>query len=791
MFELRTLGGASLLRDGIPVTGAATQRRPLAVLAQLAVAGEMGVSREKLVGRLWPDSTEDAARRVLAQTLYALRRSLAEDHLVDGTSTLRLNPAVIGSDVSRFTGAVEHGDVERAAAEYGGVFLDGFHLSDAAEFERWVDDERLRLQREYANVLEALAERAAAHSDHASEAEWWRRRAVLDPLDTRIGACLMRALHASGDIGGALQHARVHDALAREELGESTPSPLLELANELRSRPAREDRATVLPRSALDAESAPMAEARSSTALAPAPDRRTRRWRLVVGLVAAAVLAGMAWLFARRAGERAPTTDAGLTTLAVLPFVTLTPRADLQFLRVGIADAIITQLANARQLRVRPTTAILSFDDERVDPRRAGQLLAAEYVVTGAVQDVGGRLRVSVQLVEAADRTPRWGASYELPRADLLGLQDSVAHRVVDALRVRLSEAERERLFRRYTANTAAYEAYLRGRSELARHTDAGTRAAIDAFSHAVTLDSTYALAWAGLGMASAEMHLRFASGPAVKVWRDSAQAQTLHALALDSSLAEVHQSLAAVARKSDFDWDRTILYSRRALELSSSLDLPHYYIAAAFYHLGLLEEAEREVQKGAAVNPAGDHLEQLRSHAVTALFSGRYREALEALEEADRLGDRSISGTYLAQARYYAGSRSDAEPVLRQLVRTGSASGAARARATLASIVAAAGSRSEAVALVRAAEGGDYMDHHVAYSIGAAHAQLGDRRAAVQWLERAASSGFPCYAWYGRDPLLAPLRGDSAFTRLLTELRQTSERARDRYAGPAKIRPP
>jgi TolB-like protein len=571
-----------------------------------------------------------------------------------------------------------------------------------------------------------------------------------------------------------------------EELGESPPSPLVELGQRLRSRPSADVPAPAAPTSA-PAALVPVAPSLPPRVVTqPAEDtgpRPMRRWRLVAGLVLAAAVAGGAWIFALRPDDRVMIAEGGNTTLAVLPFVTLTPGGDLDFLRIGIADAIITQLANAKQLRVRPTSAILRFDSQRVDSRRAGQALAAEYLLTGTVQDVGARLRVSVQLIGASDGTPRWGESYELPRSDLFALQDSVAQRVLDALPVRLSEAERERLFRRYTANTAAYEAYLRGRADLARHTEPETRAAIQAFSDALALDSSYALAWAGLGMASAEMHLRFATGPAVNAWRDSAQHQTQRALALDSSLAEVHQSLAAVARKSDFDWDRTISESRRAIALSPSLDLPHYYIAGAFYHLGLLEEAEREVRTGTEVNPAGDNLEQLLSHGVTSLFAGRYQDALDALERADRLGDRSISGTYLAEAQYYAGHRAEAEAILRELVRSGSASAAVRARAALASIVAAAGSRDEARTLVQSAEAGEYVGHHVAYSIGAAYAQLGDPRAAVRWLERAAATGFPCYPWYARDPLLLPLQSDSGFRRLLDELRVTTERARRRYA--------
>ncbi len=787
MFELRTFGGVALLRDGVPVTGPAIQRRRLAVLVQLAAAGDLGVSRDKLLARLWQESSEDAARRALAQTVYALRRALDDDHLVDGTSIVRLNTSVMGSDVRRFSDAIARGDLVGAVAEYGGPFLDGFHVPDAGEFENWGADERQRLQREYARALEKLAEDAGRRAEHTAEAEWWRRRAAIDPLDARVGARLMEALHASGDLTAALQYARVHEALFHEELGDSTPSPLVELGQRLRSRPS----ADTPPATPAEATPAPVPVAPSlPPRVVPRPVENTgpppmRRWRLVAGLALAAVLTGTALIFARRRDDRVMIADSGHTTLAVLPFVTLTSGGDLDFLRVGIADAIITQLANAKQLRVRPTSAILRFDSQRVDARRAGQALAAEYLLAGTVQDVGARLRVSVQLIGAGDGTPRWGESYELSRSDLFALQDSVAQRVVDALPVRLSEAERERLFRRYTANTAAYEAYLRGRADLARHTETGTRAAIRAFSEALALDSAYALAWAGLGMASAEMHLRFASGAAVNAWRDSAQQQTLRALSLDSSLAEVHQSLAAVARKSDFDWERTIAESRRAIALSSSLDLPHYYMAGAFYHLGLLEEAEREVRAGRDVNPAGDQLEQLLSHGVTSLLAGRYQDAVTALEQADRLGDQSVSGTYLAEAQYYTGHRAEAEAILRELLRSGSASAAARARAILASILAAAGSRDEARALLRSVEAGDYMGHHVAYSIGTAYAQLGDPRAAVRWLERAAATGFPSYPWYARDPLLAPLQSDSGFTRLLDELRVTTERARRRYAAP------
>jgi serine/threonine-protein kinase len=417
MFELRTFGGVALLQDGIPVTGPAIQRRRLAVLVQLAAAGELGISRDKLVARLWPESGEEPARKAFAQTVYALRRALGDDHLVDGTSVLHLNTALMGSDVRRFNDAIARGDLASAVTEYGGPFLDGFHVPDAVEFEHWGEEERQRLQREYARSLEKLAEDAGRRADHTAEAEWWRRRAAIDPLDTRVGARLMEALHASGDLAAALQYARVHDALARDELGDSRQSPLVDLGQRLRSRPVADLASPSTPPAGTPvpvpmaappaaAEPPPAELPRLAEATVPPP---RRRWRLVAGVALAAALAGIGWIYATRPADRVMVAEGDHTTLAVLPFVTLTPGGDLDFLRIGIADAIITQLANAKQLRVRPTSAILRFDSQRVDPRRAGQALAAEYLLIGTVQDVGARLRVSVQLIGAGRRHIRGG----------------------------------------------------------------------------------------------------------------------------------------------------------------------------------------------------------------------------------------------------------------------------------------------------------------------------------------------------------------------------------------------
>jgi len=499
----------------------------------------------------------------------------------------------------------------------------------------------------------------------------------------------------------------------------------------------------------------------------------------IAGAAALLLLAGVFYL--NRGGG--PGEPAGPIPLAVLPFRTFGAAGDSSVLAIGIPDAIITRLAGVRQMRLRPTSAVLPYAGKDADPGEIGRALAVRYLLTGTVQAAADRLRVSVQLLRAGDGSPLWGSHYDLARKDLLTLQDSIAERVSASLAVRLSADEHDRLYRRYTANPAAYEWYLRGRAQLARVTEDGTRAALQSFERALALDSKYALAQAGLAMASADMHLRFASGPEVKLWGERAKEEAARALALDPNLAEAHLAKAAVSRKADFDWESTLEESGRALALNPNLDVAHYFREAAFYHLGLFDLAEREDREAVGVDPS-DQVEQLRTRGVVAFLQGRYPEAVKNLEAARRSSSRAYTDSYLAQAYYYNGDSTRAIATLDSLSQTTSAPPANRARAALASFLAHQGEKEEAEALIAMVVGKEgYVDHHVAYSLGAAYAQLGQPEQAASWLTKAMETGFPCYPWFERDPLLDPVRQDPRVRQVLTQVRQSWEAAKSRYS--------
>lgn len=234
MLLVQTFGGLTLALEEGPVTGALTQRRRLALLALLAVARHRGVSRDTLMAYLWPESDASHARHALSQLLHAQRRAFAPDDLFLGQKTVRLNPAVARSDVGAFEDAIDRGAPVEAARWYVGPFLDGFFLRGAPEFERWVDATRTRLARRMCAACIELARAAAAAGDAAPAAEWWRRAAGVDPLDSSLARNVVTALDAAGNRAGAVQYGEAHCRRVMQDLGVPPDPSLLALIAELR-----------------------------------------------------------------------------------------------------------------------------------------------------------------------------------------------------------------------------------------------------------------------------------------------------------------------------------------------------------------------------------------------------------------------------------------------------------------------------------------------------------------------------------------------------------------------------
>jgi DNA-binding SARP family transcriptional activator len=226
-YRLTVFGGLAIADVGGSSPAIGNHRKKLAFLAALAVGGDRGVSRDRLLAWFWPESDTDRARNSLNQFAYSIRRELGDDALVGTSDEVRLNPDVVGSDIADFRAALAAGAVETVTAVCVGPFLDAVFLRDVPDFERWVGDTRATLADEYAHALDTALDRATANQRHRDALRWARLLAQHDPLSTRHALRLIQALERSGDVPSALRHAEIHAARLRAEL-EIAPDPALD-----------------------------------------------------------------------------------------------------------------------------------------------------------------------------------------------------------------------------------------------------------------------------------------------------------------------------------------------------------------------------------------------------------------------------------------------------------------------------------------------------------------------------------------------------------------------------------
>ena len=478
------------------------------------------------------------------------------------------------------------------------------------------------------------------------------------------------------------------------------------------------------------------------------------------------------WVSQRLRDSRSASSRQAAVRLAVLPFAVDGTGDEL--LGVGLADLLITRLAGLRL----PTLRVLSSGAVRqlhatCEIAKRGSPLAVDYMFCGTAKLRGDNYFVTLQLVRPSDGTVEWGDRFSFPRGRIAELEAVIAERLVPELHVPLTEQGRAQLARRQTISVEAQRHYIAGRALMVRHD--GLDQLIGEFENAVRLDPGYARAWAGLAQAFAREYWNTESPEAAARYRARAMEAALRAQSLDPTLGEAHEALSSVYRYSDTDWDKCISEARKALELDPTLELPHHNMATAFYHLGFSDLSDQESLAGLAANPESRYDATL-NRARSALYGGNYRTA-------EQLALQVKYSWIVAEARFYLDHFEESERGLREIIASPKARvSARRARASLASILAAAKRRNEAEAVLHPLLTGPPHDHHVSYRIATAHAQLGRLEEAVRWLKKSAETGFPCYTWFDRDPLLDPVRQLASFRRLMDEQREEWQIRKSRY---------
>src|SRR5262245_34437843 len=231
--RLHALGGLSITANGVVLSGTVARRRSLALLALVASSND-GVSDERALSLLWPDMDSHKARNNLKQVAFTLRQALGRDAFLRTTTTLRLDPALFSVDRWDFEKAIAAKAPARALELYSGPFLAGFHLAGLTDFEQWAESERERLSHLYSAALTSVALSAETSGDFQTAIDLWRRVVSEDRLNDTNAQRLIRALAASGDTAGALQQAKVHELLIKQELDLQPSQTFSQLLVEIR-----------------------------------------------------------------------------------------------------------------------------------------------------------------------------------------------------------------------------------------------------------------------------------------------------------------------------------------------------------------------------------------------------------------------------------------------------------------------------------------------------------------------------------------------------------------------------
>ncbi len=312
----------------------------------------------------------------------------------------------------------------------------------------------------------------------------------------------------------------------------------------------------------------------------------------------------------------------GKHSIAVLPFVDMSPKKDQEYFCDGLAEELINALTHIKTLRVAARTSAFSFKGEKYDVREIGDKLNVDAILEGSIRKAGERLRITVQLVSAADGYHMWSEKYDRNMEDIFAIQDEISLAIVDKLKIELLGDEAALLVKRGTDDLEAYDLYIKGRFFWEQR-GKGLEKAIEYFKRALARDPNYAQAYAGL--ADSYNLLGFYGFMPSREAFSRARENALKAIEIDGTLAEAHSSLAWVHQFCDWDLSAAENEFKRAIELN-----PDYVPAHNWYSITLLladrgDESLRENERAIELAP-------LAVHAIM-----QYGWNLSGLREFDR----------------------------------------------------------------------------------------------------------------------------------------------------------
>jgi serine/threonine protein kinase/tetratricopeptide (TPR) repeat protein len=433
-------------------------------------------------------------------------------------------------------------------------------------------------------------------------------------------------------------------------------------------------------------------------------------------------------------GAHAPASQQ--KSVAVLYFENQSGAKDDEYLRDGITEDVITELSKIRGLNTFSRPTVLAFRDKPVTPAQIGQQLGAAYVLTGTLRRAGTRLRISTQLVDTQTDFPLWSERFDREMKDVFEVQDEIARKIAEALRVTLSPQELEALAIKPTENLQAYDLYLRGKRYARRQTRQDLEFALQMFENAVAMDPSFALAYAACANACAMFFCNYSRD---QMWVERAREASGKAVALRWDLPEVQVSQAWVLYAAELH-NEAVRMVKKAIERKRDCEGAYYLLCRSLFAAGRHQEIVDVAE--VAIEASGEdynvYVPILNALGAMGQHEGRRKiiqKQMEALENHTKQVPEDARARVLLAGDYAILGR--VEDALRELNL------AVTLRANEASIL---------------------------YNAACVYCLLKRKPEALDALGKAWEAGFKDATWARRDPDIALLHGDPEFERLYPE---------------------
>ncbi len=420
-------------------------------------------------------------------------------------------------------------------------------------------------------------------------------------------------------------------------------------------------------------------------------------------------------------------------SIAVLYFENLSGVKEDEYLRDGVTEDIISELSKIKTLRIFSRTTVLAYRDKPVTPVQVGQQLGAAFLLTGSLRRAGTRLRINAELVDTHTNFPLWSERYDREMADVFEVQDEIARKIAEALRITLTPQEQEALAAKPTENLQAYDLYLRGKSYARRVTRQDTEFALQMFENAVALDPRFALAHAAIAFTCAQYHWHFDRAPA---WIERAKAASQRASALGKDAPEIQVAEAWISY-AEGKYDEAVDLIRKAIGRKPDTEGAYYLLGRTLFAAGKYQEVVDMAESAIASSGEDYNVYVPINNALGALGKSEMlrhfvHQRIQVLEAHLKKIPEDARGRTLLATDYVHFNRED--DALRE------------------------------ANLAMALRPNDAM---VMYNVACVFGKLDKKPECLEALYKAWSAGFRDPAWARRDPDLAILHGEPEFERL------------------------